>query len=117
MKRQYRIFLRLSSQILGIGMALLPLRAADPLIGSWRLDIAHSKFVMPAPKEQTEVYQELPSGEIQLVLTRTQKDGASTSTTLTWPAAGGAVHDPAAALPKGDTIVETLLAPCDWLMT
>ena len=35
----------------------------------------------------------------------------------TWPAAGGAVHDPAAALPKGGTIIETLLAPGDWLMT
>ena len=117
MERQCRMFLLLSRQILGIGVALLPLRAADPIIGSWRLDTAGSKFVMPAPKEQTEVYRELASGDIQLVLTRTQKDGVSTSTTLTWPTAGGAVHDPAAALPKGDTIIETLLAPGDWLMT
>ena len=96
---------------------LPPLRAADPITGDWTLDVRSSKFVQPAPKEQTETYRELASGDIEFVLTRVQQDGSSTSETLTWPAAGGAVHDSGGVLPKGLTIVDTLLGPGDWLVT
>jgi hypothetical protein len=91
--------------------------AADPIAGIWKLDVANSKFVVAPPKEQTEVYRELASGEIEMSLTRVQTDGASQSTKLTWPASGGAVHDPDGHLPKGETIVETLLGPGDWYVT
>lgn len=62
-----------------------------------------------------ETYRELASGDIEMVLTRTEKDGAHTTMRLTWPAMGGAVHDPAGALPKGEAAIETLLGPGDWL--
>jgi hypothetical protein len=102
-------------QILGCGIMLTPLRAADPIIGAWKLDIRRSKFVELPPKEETETSRELASGDIEMVLTRTRKDGASTVTRLTWPARGGAVHDPAGALPKNEAIIETLLGPGDWI--
>jgi len=96
-------------------MILTPLRAADPITGVWKLDVRSSKFVQRPPKEESETYKELASGDIEMVLTRTQKDGASTTIRLTWPAQGGAVHDPTGALPKGETITEALLGPGDWL--
>ncbi len=102
----------------GFGMMTLRLAiAADPIIGTWKLDVGSSKFVLPPPKEQTEVYRETDSGEIEVVLTRVQSDGTSTSITLTWPSSGGAVHDPDGQLPKGETLVETLLAPGEWFVT
>jgi hypothetical protein len=102
-------------QILG-GIMLTPLvRAADPITGAWKLDVRGSKFVERLPREETQVYKELASGDIEMVLTRTQMNGASTTVKLTWPAQGGAVHDPAGALPKGETITEGLLGPGDWL--
>src|SRR4051794_13317933 len=101
-------------QILGCGIMLTPLRAADSITGVWKLDVSSSTFTMPPPKEQIETYRELASGDMELVLSRTQKDGAPTTTTFTWPTRGGLVHDPAAALPKGATITEVLLSPGDW---
>jgi hypothetical protein len=112
MQRPFRMILL---QILGGGLALMPLRAADPITGTWKLDVRKSNFVERPPKEQTETYRELASGDLEMVLTRTQQDGASTIVTLTWPALGGAVHDPASALPKGEAIIETLLGPGNWI--
>jgi hypothetical protein len=109
--------LAVTIEVLGMAMTTIPAMAADPIIGTWKLDVGSSEFVLPPPKEQTEVYKELASGEIGLVLTRVQSDGGATSTQLTWPASGGAVHDPDGHLPKGETIVETLLGPGEWLVT
>lgn len=103
---------------IGFGMmTLTPAFAADPIVGTWKLDVGSSRFVLPPPKEQTEVYRETASGEIELVLIRVQRDGKSTSTTLTWPSSGGAVHDPDGHLPKGETLVETSMAPGEWFVT
>jgi len=52
-----------------------------------------------------------------MTLTRIAKNGTKSTVRLTWPASGGAVQDPAGALPKGPSIVETLLGPGDWLVT
>lgn len=98
-------------------MIATPAIAADPIVGTWKLDVESSKFAIPPPKEQIEVYTELASGEIEMVLTRTQSDGKSTSTKLRWPATGGVVQDPAGAQPKGETLVETLLGPGEWYVT
>lgn len=117
MRRQRRAVLPLMLQLLGAATILTPLRAADPIIGAWTLDVRSSKFVRAAPQQQTETYRELASGDIELVLTRVQQDGSSTSETLTWPTGGGAVHDSGGVLPEGLTIVGTLLGPGDWLVT
>jgi hypothetical protein len=102
-------------QIFGCGIMVLPLSAADPITGTWKLDVGSSKFVGSPPKEQIETYSELATGDIEMVLSRIEKEGAPTTTSLTWPARGGVVHDPASALPKGETVIETLLGPGDWL--
>ena len=117
MRRRSFMALAVTIEVLGMAMTTIPAIAADPMIGTWKLDVGSSKFVLPPPKEQTEVYKELASGEIELVLTRVQSAGAATSTRLTWPASGGVVHDPDARLPKGETLVETLLGPGEWLVT
>ena len=118
MGRQYRAILPLTLQLLGAAAMLTPLRAADPIVGDWTLDVRSSKFVRPAPREQTETYRELASGEIEFVLTRVQQDGSSTYR-LTWPAGGGAARDHSSLLSclLGPTYVETLLGPGDWLVT
>jgi hypothetical protein len=94
-------------------------RAGDPIVGTWKLDVGKSKLVpsLSPPRAQTEAYRELPSGEIQLELTRIDDRGTSVSMILTWPAGGGVVQDQRGSLPKGVTAVETLLAPGDWYVT
>jgi hypothetical protein len=72
--------------------------------------------VSDAPKEQTESYK-VSSGEIEMILARVAKDGTHSTVRLTWPAMGGAVQDPAGALGKGKSAIETLLGPGDWLVT
>jgi hypothetical protein len=114
---------RLCAALLNILMALTmtasAAMAAEPIAGTWKLDVANSKFAsfISPPKEQTEVYRELASGEIEMVLTRVTSQGATTSTRLLWPAGGGAVKDPDGSLPKGQTLVETLLGPGEWYVT
>ena len=117
MGRQYRAILPLTLQLLGATAMLTPLRAADPITGDWTLDFHSSKFVLPPAQGTDRTYRELAPGEIEMVLTRVQQNGSSTSETLTWPAAGGAVDDSGGVLPKGLTIVESLLGPGDWLVT
>ena len=115
MKRLHRIIL---IQIFVYGMMVTPSRAADPITGTWKLDVRASRFVkFEAPKEQTESYKELASGEIEMIVTRVAKGGAQSTVRLTWPASGGAVQDPAGALGKGKSAIETMLGPGDWLVT
>ena len=101
-----------------IAVAVPAAMAADPIIGTWKLDVPNSKLVpsLSPPKAQTEVYRELPSGDMTLELTRVTNDGTVTMT-LSWPATGGIVQDPRGSLPKGITAVETLLEPGDWYVT
>ena len=90
----------LSGVIMAAGV---PAIAADQIVGTWKLDVANSKFAsfFSPPREQTEVYRDLPSGEIEMVLTRVSTEGTTTSSRLIWPTGGGAVKDPESSLPKG----------------
>ena len=115
MKRLHRIIL---IQIFVYGMMVTPSRGADSITGTWKLDVRASRFVeFEAPREQTESYKELDSGEIEMILTRVAKDGAQSTVRLTWPASGGVVQDPAGALGKGKSAIESKLGPGDWLVT
>jgi hypothetical protein len=45
-------------------------RGADPIIGSWKLNIAKSTFpptLQAGPKEHTEVYREIEGDQIELI--------------------------------------------------
>lgn len=104
---------------LGLMIVTASATAGDPILGTWKLDVAKSKLVpsLSPPRAQTEVYRELPSGEMELELTRIDNHGSSVSMILTWPMAGGVVKDARSSLPKGVTAVETLLEPGDWYVT
>jgi hypothetical protein len=54
--------------------------AADPIIGTWKLDLSKSKLdpSESSLKPQTEVYEELAAARIGMELTRINNEGAST---------------------------------------
>jgi len=92
--------------------------AADPIVGSWKLNLAKSKFAPndPAPKKQTEVYRETTPGQIELTYKNTQADGASNLLIISIPAQGG-VNKRLRGDNGGAMEVETLIAPGEWCMT
>lgn len=58
--------------------------AADPVIGTWKLNLAKSTFTPgPAPKSQTRTYAESPQG-IMLTIKTTAADGKDSTATLTF---------------------------------
>ncbi len=62
--------------------------AADPAIGTWKLNLAKSTFSPgPAPKSQTRSYVESARGTALTVIT-TAADGKQSTTTLTFKADG-----------------------------
>jgi hypothetical protein len=93
--------------------------AADPIIGTWKLNTAKSTFASnapPPPKEQSEAYRYLSTGEIELTYKSIEKDGSSVLLVLTWPAQGGTVKIIKGDLPKSISWIETLIAG-EWYAT
>jgi len=95
-----------------------PLWAADPIIGTWKLNLAESKF--PAtevmPKERTEVYRELDVDQMEFTATGIEANGSPISFKATWPQQGGTVD----ILQGGDeetSYVETLVEAGNWYVT
>lgn len=75
--------------LLAIGTgAVFAAPASDPAIGTWKLNLAKSKFSPgPAPKSQIRVYVESPQG-ITLTVKTTAADGKETTTTTTFKTDG-----------------------------
>jgi hypothetical protein len=92
-------------------------RSADPIIGTWKLDIAQSTFKPrdAAPIEHIEVYRELAPARMEFTLTRTRTAGSPTTFKATWPAEGGIVDQTSPS--PGPLIVETLITPGAWWVT
>ena len=94
------------------------LRAADPIIGTWKLNIEESKFSPDSstiPKEQTETYREQSGDQIELTYQNVNMDGSSTLLVVTYPIQGGM-----AKVQKGDTpysFVQTRIAQDEWIVT
>ena len=58
--------------------------AADPIIGTWKLNVAKSTFSPgPAPKSQIRTYAESAQGTV-LTIKTTAADGKETTSTLTF---------------------------------
>ena len=82
--------------VIGTGTAL----AADPAVGTWKLNLAKSTFSPgPAPKSQTRIYTESAQGMTVIVKT-TAADGKDSTTNLTYkedgksyPASGSSDFD------------------------
>ncbi len=94
--------------------------AADPIIGTWKLDIAKSKFppTDTVPKEVTDVYKEVAGDRIELTRTGTEADGAPISSKWTWPRGGGMVERKfPKPLPKEILYIESLIERGHWYVT
>src|ERR1700680_2883331 len=82
--------------------------AADPLIGTWKLDLSKSIFSPgPAPKSQIRAYQAVPGGGIKLTLTTIDVEGKSLSIDL--PATPDGKNYPITGLGQADTVMLTQL--------
>jgi hypothetical protein len=92
--------------------------AADPIIGSWKLNIAKSSFAkgQTAPKQMTEVYREASQDQIELTYKSAETNESSTLLVIIIPAQGG-VNKRVKGDNAGNMEVETRLAPNEWCMT
>src|SRR5579863_1685521 len=101
-----------------------PASAADPIIGTWKLNLAQSKFSpameaitkRPPPKEYTEVYREIEGDQIEFTSNTILSDGSSRKGHLIWPRQGGTVKVVDGGV-EGLTYVETLIGPGEWYVT
>jgi hypothetical protein len=66
-----------SIQLLAVmlGTAALMCAADDPALGTWKLNVAKSKYLPgPAPKSQVRIYEQVPDGIKATVRTVTRED-------------------------------------------
>jgi hypothetical protein len=90
-----------------------------PYLGTWKLDVAKSKFspVLLAfvkqapPKEETIVIREVGTDEVELTITGSQTDGKPITGKSTAPRQGGAVKLQQGPFPEGMAIVSTRIDP------
>ena len=96
-----------------------PQPSADPIIGTWKLNPAHTRASpgMPvvAPAQRTEVYRQTDTGQITLAVTTIAAGGATTTSNLVFNARGGVVTQENA--PAGRMLIETRVAPGEWRVT
>jgi len=88
--------------------------AADPTMGTWKLNIAKSKI--PASdaanlKETKTVFREIDANTVEGVSTDTLKDGKTTTTKWTVPKNGGIQTYQQGGPAKGTSIVSVVIDP------
>lgn len=94
--------------------------AADPIIGTWRLNLAQSRLPKDAdsPREITDVYRELDRNRMELDRTSILNNGSPDPSRWIWPTAGGqALRTSPSPLPNGVSYIETFVAPGRWYVT
>ena len=90
--------------------------AADPIIGTWKLNVEKSRLLpnrQKSSKESIEIYQEIEGDQIKL--TR-----SSSGTVVKWPKQGGiavSTWESSAQSTEGNWLVQTLVAPGEWYVT
>jgi hypothetical protein len=96
--------------------------AADPIIGTWKLNLNKSKIAIPdsapketigyylAMKEWTEIYREIAGDQMELASTE------EPAGKYVWPRQGGVVTVEEGA-PLWATHIETLIEPGNWYVT
>jgi hypothetical protein len=92
------------------------LRAADPIIGTWKPNIAQSK---PIPGEslsegEIDVFRELDTNEIECVA---KKPDGSVALRVTYPKQGGIAKLLQPSVPETISYVATLIEPGNWYIT
>jgi hypothetical protein len=101
--------------VLGLASSLW---AADPSLGTWKLNIAQSTFSpnRPAPKEETVVGKAV-GDQIEVTITGTAADGSPLPIKFTHPAEGGVLKADSSPLPPGVTVVVTVVEPGNFYWT
>ena len=99
--------------ILGLTSSLW---AADPIIGTWKLNVEESSLTSTrqgSSGESTEVYREIDGDQIEL-------ERSPSGTVVTWSRQGGIAHStwqsPTQST-EGNWLVQTLVAPGEWYVT
>ena len=96
------------------------LQAADPLIGTWKLNVTKSEMPSPevAMEELTEIYREIEGDQIEFTRKGTQTNGTAISSIWTWPQQGGMVkRRHPSPLPADRAYVQTVVEPGNWYVT
>jgi hypothetical protein len=90
--------------------------AADPIIGTWKLNIA--KSVPPADqkkiKEDVNIYREIEGDLMELTISTVFEDGSTDSGIWTWPREGGVAQCLSKTLKQGLLYVEGYVEPGHW---
>jgi len=92
--------------------------AADPSVGTWKLNVAKSKSAQStqaAVKEETMVVREV-GDEFEITQTGTRTDGSAISVKLTHPQKGGVTKSQSAP-PEGQMSVVTVMGPGNRYLT
>jgi hypothetical protein len=83
--------------ILAQAVKSTPTKVSDPILGTWKLNVAKSKFspvvqagfkIAPI-KERTETYREVDGSRIERTETTTRTDGSVSGSKVIWPMQGG----------------------------
>ncbi len=90
--------------------------AADPMLGTWKLNAAKSSFSPAflaqvkevAPKETLLVIKDLSTDEVEITETGTRTDGSAISQKFRQPKQGGTATS---GLPEGIIFVHTIVSP------
>lgn len=90
-----------------VGTAALALAADDPLVGTWKLNLAKSKYTPgPAPQAETRLY-EAQGGGIKVTVRTVEADGHSTTIQISanydgkdYPVTGSSEYDAITKLNK-----------------
>lgn len=93
--------------------------AAEPCVGTWKLNVSKSKFAPSAeanPKEETVVVRELDADTFDITMTGTRTDGSHILLKWTRPQKGGVLKSQA-TLPEGESMVYTVIDPSNWYFT
>jgi len=93
--------------------------AADPIAGTWKINLEKSKFPerFPAPKENTEIYREVGPDQIEMTYSSSNRDGTSNLAICTYPAQGGAMvcrQEGAVGEMEGISLFQMFVGPGEW---
>ncbi len=90
--------------------------AADPIIGTWKLNTA--KSVLPADqkniKEDINIYRETEGDLMELTISTIFEDGSTDSGKWAWPKDGGIAKCLSETLEEGFLYVEGYVEPGHW---
>src|SRR5512136_1897841 len=93
--------------------------AADPLIGTWKLNMAKSKMFPDEqmPRERINVYREIEGDQIEATNTIVMTDGSIVKYRTSFPKQGGTNKVLESTFPEGLSFVTTQIEAGNWCVT